>query len=142
MSDLINPQHYKSRSVECIELAEKLSFCAGNALKYIWRAGDKPGVTASEDWSKAAWYLRRCHARAENYADHVFVSAIARAIEALTDDHVKAGALGTMRDGFSVAAAHCAVLATVLRAHEMTQPPPSAPEEDCDEPTKGDECVG
>lgn len=142
VSDKINPPHYKSRSVECVDLAEKMSFCAGNALKYIWRAGDKPGVPAHEDWSKAAWYLRRCNARAENYADHAFVSAIARAIEALTDDPVKAGALGTMRDGFAVAAAYCESISLALRSHEMTQPVPSAPEEDCDEPTKGDECVG
>ena len=44
MSDPINhPEHYTSHpsGVECIEIAEHMNFCLGNALKYLWRAGLK-----------------------------------------------------------------------------------------------------
>lgn len=46
-NDKINPAHYKCgfprKPVECIEVAEHLPFCLGNAIKYIWRAGKKEG---------------------------------------------------------------------------------------------------
>lgn len=29
--DNINPSHYRSRAVECIEFTERLNFCMGNA---------------------------------------------------------------------------------------------------------------
>lgn len=138
-TDKINPSHYKSRSVECIDIAERLSFCAGNALKYIWRAGEKQGVPASEDWAKAAWYLRRCATRGEQ----VDAFVVEMAIEALCDSAVKSEAIVALRDGFEVAAAHCSILAWATHSNEWTpSAPPSVPEDDCDEPTKGDECVG
>lgn len=42
-SDPINPDHYKDHpsGVECIEITRWFSFCAGSAIKYIWRAGIK-----------------------------------------------------------------------------------------------------
>ena len=58
MSDNVNnPAHYCSHpsGVECIELTRLMGFCRGNALKYLWRAGQK-GAT-NEDLSKAQWYL-------------------------------------------------------------------------------------
>lgn len=54
--DNINPQHYRSRAVECIEFTERLNFCLGNAFKYVWRHREKNGL---EDLKKAQWYLRR-----------------------------------------------------------------------------------
>jgi len=42
--DLVNhPPHYKSHpsGVECITITEHFNFCRGNAIKYIWRAGEK-----------------------------------------------------------------------------------------------------
>ena len=60
MSDLVNnPPHYNSHpsGVECIEITEHLNFCLGNAIKYIWRAGEKGN--AVEDLEKAAWYIKR-----------------------------------------------------------------------------------
>lgn len=59
-SDIINrPAHYTSHhsGVESIEICEKLDFCLGNAVKYLWRSGKKGNPT--EDLQKAAWYLRR-----------------------------------------------------------------------------------
>lgn len=63
--DLVNsPPHYTDGGIEAIDyIAAKLgpdgfrSYCVGNALKYISRAGKK-GST-KEDLSKAIWYLRR-----------------------------------------------------------------------------------
>lgn len=58
--DNINPSHYKDTpGCECIEVTEQLSFSAGNAVKYLWRAGTKPGVSELEDFKKARWYIAR-----------------------------------------------------------------------------------
>ncbi len=57
MSDNVNqPAHYTQQPVECIEFAQHMNFCMGNAFKYIWRYGHKNGV---EDLKKARWYLSR-----------------------------------------------------------------------------------
>jgi hypothetical protein len=58
--DLVNnPPHYQSHpsGVECITIAEHFSFCLGNAIKYIWRAGEKGNKL--EDLKKSRWYLDR-----------------------------------------------------------------------------------
>nr|DAX47504.1 MAG TPA: nucelotide kinase [Caudoviricetes sp.] len=54
--DNINPSHYRSRAVECIEFTERPNFCMGNAFKYVWRHREKNGA---EDLKKAQWYLQR-----------------------------------------------------------------------------------
>ena len=68
MADNVNhPTHYTSHpsGVECIEITEHYSFCVGNAIKYLWRAGlKKDGTLADidkeiEDVKKAAWYVQR-----------------------------------------------------------------------------------
>ena len=51
------PSHYLSKSVECIDITQGLPFCLGNAIKYIWRAGEKSDL--SEDLEKAVWYINR-----------------------------------------------------------------------------------
>lgn len=59
MTDPIHPAHYKTHAsgVECIELAEAFPFSLGNAIKYLWRCGEKGDVL--EDLGKALWYLDR-----------------------------------------------------------------------------------
>jgi len=60
MSDAVNnPRHYTSHpsGVECIEIAEHMSFNLGNAVKYIWRASLKGKEV--EDLRKARWYIER-----------------------------------------------------------------------------------
>lgn len=57
-----HPQHYTegfdARPVECIDITRHLSFAAGNAIKYVWRAGKKGDKTkALEDLEKALWYI-------------------------------------------------------------------------------------
>ena len=58
------PQYYRAGQIECIDAMEAalgaeavISFCQGNAFKYVWRAGKK-GDKAT-DLRKAAWYATR-----------------------------------------------------------------------------------
>lgn len=54
-----HPRHYVSHpsGVECIQVTEHMNFNLGNAMKYIWRAGEKGDRLI--DLQKAAWYLNR-----------------------------------------------------------------------------------
>lgn len=60
-----HPDHYNSHpsGIECIEIAKHYSFCIGNVIKYIWRAGLKKDAALRaeekelEDLLKAKWYL-------------------------------------------------------------------------------------
>ena len=59
-SETVNhPRHYNAHpsGIECIAVAEHFNFCLGNAIKYIWRAGEKGDFV--EDLEKARWYLDR-----------------------------------------------------------------------------------
>lgn len=52
---------------EAIKVIEawNLDFSLGNAVKYISRAGKKPGASEVKDLEKAAWYLQRAIENAE-----------------------------------------------------------------------------
>ena len=56
---ITRPKHYASHpsGIECIVVTEHMNFCLGNAIKYLWRAGEKGD--AIEDLKKAQWYLNR-----------------------------------------------------------------------------------
>lgn len=57
-NDPVNhPSHYTSHpsGIECIQITRWMNFNLGNAIKYIWRAGNKGN--ALEDLKKARWYL-------------------------------------------------------------------------------------
>lgn len=66
-ADAVNhPDHYNALAavcsvcgspIECIDVVRHLNFDLGNAVKYIWRAGQKDPETEIEDLKKAAWYL-------------------------------------------------------------------------------------
>lgn len=60
-----HPGHYTAHpsGVECITVTEHMNFCRGNAVKYLWRAGQKGGEL--EDLRKARWYIDREIARLE-----------------------------------------------------------------------------
>lgn len=61
-SDPINhPAHYTQSGIESIAVIEawQLGFCLGNVVKYICRAGRKPGADLLGDLKKARWYLDR-----------------------------------------------------------------------------------
>jgi len=60
MADAVNhPAHYNANpsGVECIQIVEHMSFCIGNAIKYLWRADEKGHPI--EDLRKAIWYIER-----------------------------------------------------------------------------------
>ena len=67
LCDAVNPPHYRKHpsGVECIQITEHMNFCRGNAVKYIWRAGEKGSEL--EDLRKAKWYLEREIARVEKW---------------------------------------------------------------------------
>lgn len=61
-----HPTHYTSsparctcgRTIECIDVAQHLTFNRGNVIKYVWRAGAKGDVAKEiEDLRKARQYL-------------------------------------------------------------------------------------
>lgn len=57
-----HPPHYAngwSNGAEVIDLTEHLSFCAGNVVKYVCRAGRKDPGKHVEDLEKARWYIDR-----------------------------------------------------------------------------------
>lgn len=60
MNSVDHPSHYNAHpsGIECIQVAEHMNFCCGNAVKYIWRAGLK-SPDPIEDLKKAAWYIER-----------------------------------------------------------------------------------
>lgn len=58
MNETVNhPKHYNNHpsGIECIDVVRHMNFNRGNAVKYIWRAGDKGNEI--EDLEKAAWYI-------------------------------------------------------------------------------------
>ena len=63
--DETNPEHYRdfSNNTEVIDIAENLSYNAGNAVKYLSRATRTDGQTKHEnpltDLRKAKWYVER-----------------------------------------------------------------------------------
>ena len=58
--DMVNhPPHYNDHpsGVECIQITRWFPSNRGNAIKYIWRAGDKDPDKEIEDLKKAVFYL-------------------------------------------------------------------------------------
>lgn len=64
-NDPINPSHYKTSGVECIEIAELFPYTLGNAIKYAWRAGLKDDL--QQDLKKCSWYLNRAMANCDEF---------------------------------------------------------------------------
>lgn len=63
MSNPINPAHYTSGDIECIDAIkaqmtqdEFLGYLRGNSIECLWRYRQKGGA---DDLRKAEWYLRR-----------------------------------------------------------------------------------
>jgi hypothetical protein len=61
-----HPKHYTNHpsGIECIDVVRHMNFNRGNAIKYVWRAGEKGPVI--EDLRKAIWYLQDEIKRLEN----------------------------------------------------------------------------
>jgi len=58
---IASPPHYRSHpsGVEALTITEHHSFCLGNTIKYLWRAGQKDGEDLKKDLAKAWFYLTR-----------------------------------------------------------------------------------
>ena len=56
-----HPSHYTSGKIEVIDFItdQKLTYCLGNAVKYVARAGKKDPNKTVEDLQKAVWYINR-----------------------------------------------------------------------------------
>jgi hypothetical protein len=76
-TDNVNhPKHYQSvfcmKEPECIDFTELMTFCRGNAFKYVWRYGSKGNVDkAIEDLKKAIWYLVRCRKKRDSINNEI-----------------------------------------------------------------------
>lgn len=62
VSDPVNPNHYKSGAVECIDALraaltpeEFRGYCKGSAMAYLWRLGRKDAP--EQEAKKALWYI-------------------------------------------------------------------------------------
>ena len=81
MIELINhPSHYKrdGRKEFIVEMEEKYGaeitavFCLTNAIKYLYRAGEKIGESEKKDISKAKWYFDYTNMLIDKYGILVF----------------------------------------------------------------------
>ena len=57
--NITSPHHYVDTvpGIECIQVTQHFNFNRGNAIKYIWRAGEKDETKEIEDLKKAIQYL-------------------------------------------------------------------------------------
>jgi hypothetical protein len=60
-SSKTNPDHYRRGTIEPWDFiaSQEMDFLLGNAVKYIARAGHKPGESAKDDIEKAITYLQK-----------------------------------------------------------------------------------
>ena len=58
-TDPVNPAHYQGDYVMRVIEDFKLDFLSGTIVKYLLRAGNKPGDSILQDLKKARWYLDR-----------------------------------------------------------------------------------
>lgn len=86
-----SPRHYADSPIEVIDALEawKLdeSFCLGNVVKYIARAGKKDPAKTLEDLKKAQWYLNREISKREKRAAKMEEARLA--VERLTGRPLK-----------------------------------------------------
>ena len=66
LKDAVNPGHYSGDLVMRVIEERGLDFALGNAVKYLCRAGSKPGASRKQDLLKAQWYLNRAIEKEES----------------------------------------------------------------------------
>jgi len=54
-----HPAHYNQHpaGIECIDVIAPMIYPVGTAIRYLWRAGLKPGAADVQDVEKAIWNL-------------------------------------------------------------------------------------
>lgn len=88
-----HPSYYtKNGRKECIvEMEEKYGaeitsvFCLTNAIKYLYRAGEKFGESATKDLSKAKWYFDYTNMLIDKYGILVFNGILIENLELYID---------------------------------------------------------
>lgn len=55
-----HPAHYTNHpsGVQCIDITRHMNFNLGNAMKYLWRSGQKDQNPAVQDLEKAVFYIQ------------------------------------------------------------------------------------
>lgn len=108
MADNINPDHYKNgpvhsecgKTIECIDVREGFPTNLADAIKYIWRCGQKD--EPQQELDKAIWYLQREKerlARQEESPD--WPGIVSQYFKVRPQDHDKW--VDVQRQGFSAA---------------------------------------
>jgi hypothetical protein len=58
-TQVTHPKHYNQvPGIECIDVVRWFNFNRGNAMKYLWRAGEKEPAKEIQDLEKAMFYIR------------------------------------------------------------------------------------
>lgn len=59
--EVVHPSHYNQlpNGIECWDVNEHFPTNIGSAIKYLWRAGLKPGQETVKDLNKAIQYTQR-----------------------------------------------------------------------------------
>ena len=81
--DVNNPSHYQGMGIRVtlrpIDITRQLPGPLSNAVKYVWRAGQKAGTPGSKDLAKAMWYLQDWMENSYPY-DHRVASSLWRLV--------------------------------------------------------------
>jgi hypothetical protein len=74
VDDKINPSHYKTDTIECIDAIEAMltpeefiGFLRGTIMQYDWRYPNKNGI---EDLNKSQWYRDKLLAKLKKVDSH------------------------------------------------------------------------
>ena len=115
-----HPKHYTSHpsGIECIQITRWLNFNAGNAVKYVWRAGDKGDLI--EDLKKALWYLNDELKRIDLVPFNHQLVANVRPDDSLPDHYALALFMGFSKLGQSDRAD---IIFNILAAYEFDKTP-------------------
>lgn len=115
-----HPKHYTSHpsGIECIQITRWLNFNAGNAVKYVWRAGEKNDLI--EDLKKAAWYLNDEIERIRLVPFNSQLIANVRPVNALPDNWVYDLLMGFTALG---QAGRAGIIFDILAAYEFGKVP-------------------
>lgn len=59
--EIVHPQHYNNlpNGIECWDVIEHFPTNIGSSIKYLWRAGRKPGQSAVKDLKKSIQWAQR-----------------------------------------------------------------------------------
>lgn len=106
--DVNNPSHYQGIRVTLrpVDITRQLPGPLSNAVKYVWRAGQKAGTPGSKDLAKAMWYLQDWMENSYPY-DHLVASSLWRLVPKNALREAKYRIISYIIDGFFNVAYEC-----------------------------------